>query len=295
LTPPLRAIDLVRRARETRQRKEEKIARETREKRQEKFKRDSEKDVSVFRLEGSSSSGAARPKIHQSILPLFPYSRFFACFAGNSFSSLSSCILPDNRRSAHLALNNSIAHASVFIGVKKLLIVDVALTSLLMVACEQKSPEQSGGQPASSPTPPSSATPLSSPTSTPTPATTPSAPPAGTPPPMTAPTPSPAMTTPSPSSSPSAATSDGRPTLSSEPANEYLQTYDEYINDFKTAYEAMKQGDMTKYQAVIQRAKELQSKGEKLGGELSPDEEKRFADYLNKKADELTKFASQNR
>jgi predicted PolB exonuclease-like 3'-5' exonuclease len=112
---------------------------------------------------------------------------------------------------------------------------------------------------------------------------------------MTAPTPSPAMTAPSPSSSPSAATSDARPTLSSEPANEYLQTYDAYINDFKTAYEAMKQGDMTKYQTVIQRAKELQTKGEKLGGELSPDEEKRFADYLNKKADELAKFASQNR
>jgi predicted PolB exonuclease-like 3'-5' exonuclease len=112
---------------------------------------------------------------------------------------------------------------------------------------------------------------------------------------MTAPTPSPAMTAPSPSSSPSAATSDGRPTLSSEPANEYLQTYDEYINDFKTAYEAMKKGDMTKYQTVIERAKELQTKGEKLGGELSPDEEKRFADYLNKKADELAKFASQNR
>lgn len=61
------------------------------------------------------------------------------------------------------------------------------------------------------------------------------------------------------------------------------------------AYHAMKKGDMTKYQTVILRAHELQSKGEKLGGELSPDEEKRFADYLNKKADELAQFASQNR
>ena len=57
----------------------------------------------------------------------------------------------------------------------------------------------------------------------------------------------------------------------------------------------MKQGDMTKYQTVIQRARELQTKGEKLGGELTPDEQKRFADYLNKKADELAQFASQNR
>jgi hypothetical protein len=61
------------------------------------------------------------------------------------------------------------------------------------------------------------------------------------------------------------------------------------------AYHAMKQGDMTKYHTVIERARELQTKGEKLGGELSPDEQKRFADYLNKKADELAQFASQNR
>ncbi len=83
--------------------------------------------------------------------------------------------------------------------------------------------------------------------------------------------------------------------FSSQPANEYLQSYDAYISDFKMAYHAMKQGDMTKYQNVILRAHELQTKGEKLGGELSPDEEKRFADYLNKKADELAQFASQNR
>ena len=52
---------------------------------------------------------------------------------------------------------------------------------------------------------------------------------------------------------------------------------------------------MSKYQIVIQRARELQAKSEKLGGELSADEQKRFADYLNKKADELAQFASQNR
>ena len=83
--------------------------------------------------------------------------------------------------------------------------------------------------------------------------------------------------------------------LSSQSANEFLQSYDAYISDFKMAYHAMKQGDMTKYQTVIQRARELQTKGDKLGGELSPDEQKRFADYLNKKADELVQFASQNR
>ena len=83
--------------------------------------------------------------------------------------------------------------------------------------------------------------------------------------------------------------------MSSRSANEYLETYDAYINDFKTAYRAMKQGDMTKYRSVIQRAQELQTKSEKLAGELNPEEEQRFANYLNKKANELTAFASQNR
>jgi hypothetical protein len=186
-------------------------------------------------------------------------------------------------------LNNNAAHASVFIGMKRRIIVPIALASFLVIACEQKSGEPTGGQSASSPTPPASA---------PAPAATQPATPAGTPtvtPQTTAPTPSPATTPPSPTSSPSAATSDGRPTLSSQSANEYLQSYDAYINDFETAYQAMKQGDMTKYQIVILRARELQTKGEKLGGELSPDEQKRFAEYLNKKADELAQFASQNR
>jgi hypothetical protein len=92
----------------------------------------------------------------------------------------------------------------------------------------------------------------------------------------------------------SATSSDARPTFNSQSANEYLQSYDAYINDFKMAYQAMKEGDMTKYQTVIQRAHELESKGEKLGGELSPEEEARFADYLNRKADELAQFTGQN-
>jgi flagellin-specific chaperone FliS len=82
--------------------------------------------------------------------------------------------------------------------------------------------------------------------------------------------------------------------LSSRSANEYLESYDAYINDFKTAYRAMKQGDMTKYRSVIQRAQELQTKSEKLAGELNPEEEQQFANYLNKKANELSAFASQN-
>jgi flagellin-specific chaperone FliS len=73
-----------------------------------------------------------------------------------------------------------------------------------------------------------------------------------------------------------------------------MQSYELYISDFKTAYRAMKNGDMTKYQTVIQRAQELKTKSDKLAGELNPEEEQRFANFLNKKANELAQFASQN-
>jgi hypothetical protein len=153
-----------------------------------------------------------------------------------------------------------------------------------------KSPEETTPLPAQSP--PSAATapeltPSSSPSATAALESTPS-------PPESAPTKSPEETTPPAAQSPSSASGDERPTFSSKSANEYVQSYDAYINDFKLAYQAMRQGDMTKYQAVIQRAHELQSKGEKLGGELSPEEQARFADYLNRKANELAQFANQN-
>jgi hypothetical protein len=39
-----------------------------------------------------------------------------------------------------------------------------------------------------------------------------------------------------------------------------LQSYDDYISDFKSAYKAMKEGDMTRYRSVIQRARSFKRK-----------------------------------
>jgi hypothetical protein len=182
-------------------------------------------------------------------------------------------------------------------------------TSTALTPGPQATPE-STASPTPTVTPEATATPESTtapaPTATPvltaTPEITPTASPESSATPETTPTastPSPGVTpdavAPSPSSSPSASESDVRPTLSSRSANEYLQSYDDYVTDLKSASKAMKEGDMTKYQTVIQRAHELQTKSEKLGGELNPEEEQRFANYLNKKANELAQFASQNR
>lgn len=189
--------------------------------------------------------------------------------------------MPDRARRSISYLEYPLEPCVDILGMQTHTLIPFALTALLLAACEQKSPSGVQTLPSTTPTPSPTFSPTATPQSTPTPA-------------APAPLKSPDVTTPSPTPSPSAASGDGRPTFSSQSANEYVQSYDAYINDFKLAYQAMKQGDMTKYQAVIQRAHELENKGEKLGGELSPEEQARFADYLNRKADELAQFASQN-
>jgi len=214
-------------------------------------------------------------------------------------------------------------------GMRTTVFIPVALAGLLLAGCEEKpqpgaqtapspnltpnaSPSPAAATSESTPSPPASVQPKSSEETTPSPAQSPpsttatgeltpspspsaaATPESTTSPSASVPLKSPEETTPSPAQSSPTASGDVRPTFSSQSANEYVQSYDAYINDFKLAYQAMRQGDMTKYQVVIQRAHELQSKGEKLGGELSPEEQARFADYLNRKADELAQFASQN-
>jgi hypothetical protein len=187
---------------------------------------------------------------------------------------------------------------------KRRFAVSLAVASLLAAGCEK----HSAPTPETASTPEASATAVNSPTPTGSAAESPSATRTATPeatPAAQAPSPAPASTPepsmPSPTSSPtvspgSASTEpDGRPTLSSQSANDYLESYDAYIRDFKSAFKAMKQGDVSKYKSVIRSAIELQTKSEKLSGELNPEEEQRFANYLRKKENELTEFASENR
>jgi hypothetical protein len=160
------------------------------------------------------------------------------------------------------------------------LFVLIGLVSFLAVACEQQQPAPPAASPTPAESPPAQATPEATPPTTPPP-----------PAPETSPTP-PANPEASPTESPS--TSDARPTFKSDLANQYVATYDSYIEEFKVAYEAMKHNDLSKYQTVVAKAQELQSQGEQLAGELSPEEQRKFADYLNRKSDELAQYASQN-
>jgi len=156
--------------------------------------------------------------------------------------------------------------------------VAAAIAGLLIGGCGEQSAPTSKPEASATPT----ATPPAAPTATPEQA--PAAP--------AAPTATPAEPNATPATSPSPGTSsEARPQFSSPSVNDYVQTYDAYISDFKTAYAAMKQGDVSKYQAVIQRAQELETKGNNLQGQLPPDEQQRFAEYLNKRANELAQLA----
>jgi hypothetical protein len=183
-----------------------------------------------------------------------------------------------------LPVNTLSTPASKLVDMKTPFFVSVAaaIAGLFIAGC--------GEQSAPTSKPEASATPTTTPATaapTATPETTPAAPAA-----PAAPTASPAQPAATPATSPSPGTSsDARPQFSSPSVNDYVQTYDAYVSDFKTAYVAMKQGDMSKYQTVIQRAQELETKGNNLQGELPPDEQQRFAEYLNKRANELAQFA----
>ena len=193
-------------------------------------------------------------------------------------SYTTRCIARHSREM--LSVNTPLPTPSKSLGMKTPFFVSVAAATagLLIAGCGEQSAPTS--KPEASATP--ATTPATAPTATPQ--TAPTAPPA--------PSATPAQPNASPATSPSPATSsDARPQFSSPSVNEYVQTYDAYISDFKTAYAAMKQGDMSKYQAVIQRAQELETKGNNLQGELPPDEQQRFAEYLNKRANELAQFA----
>ena len=71
-------------------------------------------------------------------------------------------------------------------------------------------------------------------------------------------------------------------------ANEYVQAYEAYIEDFRTAYlRMMKNADLSDYSHILARAQELKVKGEEIAQELEPSEREAFGRYLDQKAEEL--------
>ncbi len=155
--------------------------------------------------------------------------------------------------------------------------------SLVLVACEKQPAPPGSAKPSPSaneqPTPPAEETATPAPVSpsvaeTPAPAASPAESTVGT----------------SPQPGPAAV---ARPRFTNPAANEYLDNFDAYLRDFQAAFVLMQRGDMSKFQAMTGRAKEIQERAEQIRSQLSPEEQKLFQDYIDRQTDELGKATGQ--
>jgi hypothetical protein len=78
------------------------------------------------------------------------------------------------------------------------------------------------------------------------------------------------------------------PHFASAAANEYVQAYEAYLQEFRTAYlRMMQKADLSDYSRILAKARDLQVKGEEIEQELDPRESEAFGRYLDQKAEEL--------
>ena len=104
----------------------------------------------------------------------------------------------------------------------------------------------------------------------------------------------------SPEPSPAAGDSGSSPTpvrpphFASAEANAFVQTYEAYIQNFRTAYiRMMKDADLSDYGRLIAQAQELQARGEQIEEELDPGEREALGKYLDAKAEEIKRITSE--
>lgn len=84
------------------------------------------------------------------------------------------------------------------------------------------------------------------------------------------------------------------PHFASAEANEYVKTYEAYIQNFRAAYiRMMKDADLSEYSRLIAQAQELQTRGEQIEEELDPGEREAFGKYLDAKAEEVRRITSE--
>ncbi|MBV9672262.1 MAG: hypothetical protein JO076_05480 [Verrucomicrobia bacterium] len=85
----------------------------------------------------------------------------------------------------------------------------------------------------------------------------------------------------------------GHPAFSNNVVNQYIQIYDDYISEVKTTLTAIRKGNVSNYQRIILRTRELEESAVKAEELLNPAEQKNFTEYLAKRADEIQEFVNQ--
>ncbi|MFD2562126.1 hypothetical protein [Aquimarina rubra] len=84
------------------------------------------------------------------------------------------------------------------------------------------------------------------------------------------------------------AASDGVPSFSDEKVQEYVNSYEAYIEEYKKVVESK---DMTAFASLGQKGQELGTKAQEVMGNLSGDDVKKLSDYMTAKSAELQELS----
>ncbi|MBW1296997.1 hypothetical protein [Aquimarina litoralis] len=90
------------------------------------------------------------------------------------------------------------------------------------------------------------------------------------------------------SSDDKAASSDGVPSFSDQKVQEYVDSYEAYIEEYKKVVESK---DMTAFASLGQKGQELGTKAQEVMGNLSGDDVKKLNDYMMAKSAELQELS----
>ncbi|WP_299601061.1 hypothetical protein [uncultured Aquimarina sp.] len=82
--------------------------------------------------------------------------------------------------------------------------------------------------------------------------------------------------------------SDGVPSFSDQKVQEYVDSYEAYIEEYKKAVESK---DMTAFASLGQKGQELGTKAQEVMGNLSGDDVKKLNDYMTAKSAELQELS----
>ncbi|WP_378174933.1 hypothetical protein [Aquimarina sp. SS2-1] len=84
------------------------------------------------------------------------------------------------------------------------------------------------------------------------------------------------------------AASDGVPSFSDEKVQEYVNSYEAYIEEYKKVVESK---DMTAFASLGQKGQELGTKAQEVMGNLSGDDVQKLNDYMMAKSAELQELS----
>ncbi|WP_199912816.1 hypothetical protein [Aquimarina aquimarini] len=81
---------------------------------------------------------------------------------------------------------------------------------------------------------------------------------------------------------------EGVPSFSDPAVQEYVNSYEEYVAEYKKIVESK---DMTAFAGLSQKGQDLATKAQEVSGKLTGDDAQKWADYMTAKSKEMTELA----